>query len=650
MIDGPAETILITIVFAIGGLPLAWPVLRRVAKYSAPLSLLLWLGLSAAVGWGISINTPTTVEEAEVLQRPIVDPEEGYVTADNCASCHPHHHASWHRSYHRTMTQVASPESVHGNFDSFATTIYGRSYELSREGDELWAKWVRPMPAGASEELHRRIELVTGSHHMQIYWTATGKTRELEMLPIVYLKEDGLWVPRRSVFLEPPESGLSEAGRWNQVCIDCHTTRGQQRIRGQHDMDSRVTEFGIACEACHGPAEKHVQLNRDFKRRYVLHRSGERDDSIVNPRHLSPRKSSEVCGQCHVVGGYLPRSDGKSFEPGQDLGEFREVLQFSKPKMIEDIRKRFGEDYLHGLMWNDGEVRVSGREFNGLIDSPCHQHGDEKRMISCQSCHSMHPQDTRPKSLDEWADDQLHPGMRSNAACTQCHSEYRDEPVLVAHTHHAADSAASLCYNCHMPYTSYGLLKAIRSHTISSPNVAKSVETGRPNACNQCHVDRSLGWAAKQLQEWYDIKPPQLSAEEQETSAIVRWSLTGDAAQRALSAWSLGWPNAHEASGTNWIAPHLAILLDDPYDAVRYIAHRSLQRAPGFADFEYDYVSEKAQRSGAAQNVMQFWHQQMIPAPTNATAILIGTNGQYRVDRAAAMLRDRDNRPIIIYE
>ena len=112
----------------------------------------------------------------------------------------------------------------------------------------------------------------------------------------------------------------------------------------------------------------------------------------------------------------------------------------------------------------------------------------------------------------------------------------------------------------------------------------------------------------------------------------------------------MGWPEAQRASGTNWIAPQLAILLDDPYDAVRYIAHRSLTQLPRFRDFKYDYVSDKARRSAAAQHVMQLWHQQANPVTTNSSAILIGTNGQYRVDRAAAMLRGRDNRPIIIYE
>ena len=43
--------------------------------------------------------------------------EQGYVSSSECKSCHEEEHASWHRSYHRTMTQLAAPGSVAGAFD-----------------------------------------------------------------------------------------------------------------------------------------------------------------------------------------------------------------------------------------------------------------------------------------------------------------------------------------------------------------------------------------------------------------------------------------------------------------------------------------------------------------------------------------------------
>jgi len=54
-----------------------------------------------------------------------------------------------------------------------------------------------------------------------------------------------------------------------------------------------------------------------------------------------------------------------------------------------------------------------------------------------------------------------------------------------------------------MPHTSYGLLKGIRSHQINSPTVKASLATGRPNACNLCHLDKTLAWSGQKLNEWY---------------------------------------------------------------------------------------------------------------------------------------------------
>ena len=47
--------------------------------------------------------------------------------------------------------------------------------------------------------------------------------------------------------------------------------------------------------------------------------------------------------------------------------------------------------YLPGTFWSDGMVRVSGREFNGLVDSPCFAGAtDPERTLTCTSCHTLH--------------------------------------------------------------------------------------------------------------------------------------------------------------------------------------------------------------------------------------------------------------------
>jgi hypothetical protein len=289
-----------------------------------------------------------------------------------------------------------------------------------------------------------------------------------------------------------------------------------------------------------------------------------------------------------------------------------------------------------GSYWSDGMVRVSGRDFSAMKNSPCYQRGE----LSCLSCHSMHSYNS--------TDDQLAPRRENNSACIQCHTTYAAK--LEQHTHHRADSSGSLCYNCHMPHTTYGLVKAIRSHQIDSPSVQSSLNTGRPNACNLCHLDRSLGWSAQYLQQWYSRPQPNLTSEQQETSAAVNWLLSGDAGQRALVAWHLGWEPAQQASGRDWLAPYLAELLTDPYSVVRLIAHRSLRQLPGFENFSYDYSGPEAGRTRASASVLQSWSTARKPDAQARPAVLLNSSGTMDREKFSSLLLRRNQRPLELLE
>src|SRR5262249_44698599 len=205
-------------------------------------------------------------------------------------------------------------------------------------------------------------------------------------------------------------------------------------------------------------------------------------------------------------------------------------------------------DYFSNRFWGDGMIRVTGREFNGLQTSPCFRGGK----FSCVSCHEMHLEDPRQVSLKKWAGSgQLKAKMDTDEACLQCHETMRQQ--ISNHTHQSAQSPGSRCYNCHMPRTTYGLLHAMRSHQVSSPTVRESIDLGRPNACNLCHLNQTLAWTAEKLQTWFNQPVPSLSEDDQKIAAAVQWIMKGDAGQRALLAWGMGWKPAQEISGQDWL-------------------------------------------------------------------------------------------------
>ena len=126
-------------------------------------------------------DLPTTAKLAAF--RPIEVPDHGYVGSDACLDCHPQNHATWFASYHRTMTQVAKPDVVLGDFNDVKLSQDGRDYHLRKVDDVCWVEMLDPAAipgtAAASQRVQRPIVMSTGSHHMQAYWFPFGVRRTL---------------------------------------------------------------------------------------------------------------------------------------------------------------------------------------------------------------------------------------------------------------------------------------------------------------------------------------------------------------------------------------------------------------------------------------------------------------------------------------
>eukprot|EP00913_Durusdinium_trenchii_P028512 g26740.t1 len=550
-----------------------------------------------------------------------------YITSAGCRECHSAQYESWHDSYHRTMTQKASVTSVVAPIDDVTVSSRGRSYRFYRKGDQFRVQMVDPdwevqrllnrQPIDGVPDIptvDREIVMTTGSHHYQAYWIKGRFGNELRQVPFVYHIATKQWIPREDSFLQL-SSHEREFALWNDNCIDCHAVGGYPGFNeSQNQFESRFVELGIACESCHGPGGRHAEAHRRGKLPRGKADAGQVDSFIVNPAKLDNRRSAAVCGQCHVDSyarqhvNWNKEGYTKTFRPGELLDESRVVVRYEQAKKLADDREIGNRlDPGDSSFWKDGTHRVGGREYNGLIESACYQKGK----LSCLSCHSLH-------NYQE-PNDQLKRTMSGNASCLQCHEDYADK--IAEHTHHPENSSGSQCQNCHMPHTTYALFKGIRSHRIDSPSTRRMAEAKRPNACNLCHIDQTLEWTVKNLHRWYNQPEVTLGEDDRTVAASLLWMLKGDAAERAIAVWNVGWKPAREAGGGDWVIPYVAELLDDPYAAIRFMAARTLENSGVKLDPKFTFIGPRADRRRERERIVDEIVRNPAPAGLYCDAI-----------------------------
>src|SRR5262249_31548481 len=130
-------------------------------------------------------------------------------------------------------------------------------------------------------------------------------------------------------------------------------------------------------------------------------------------------------------------------------------------------------------------------------------------------------------------------------------------------------------------------------------------------------------------------------------AASIQWILKGDAGLRALIAWHMSWEPARAVSGTDWMAPYLGTLLDDPYKAVRFCAERTLRALPGFEGLSYDFLAPESERRAAREWAEPRWSA--LGPPPDAAAVLV-EHGALREGEFSRLLGLRDQKDMSLSE
>ena len=482
-----------------------------------------------------------------------------WITSRECRVCHPLHHDSWARTYHRTMTTPATPEHVGAPIEDTTLNVYGIPVRFQRRGDRYFV--TLPYLDG---KIHTfPIRFFIGSHRMQQF--AIDVNGVIHRIPVFYSIQDRRFFPIPEAFFRrerPPgmESFLDGYGLWNVNCIFCHNTGPHPNLDPQLKVyRSTVEELGIACEECHAPGRTHARKNRNPLRRLLFTYFRKKDPTIVHPEKLPPLRAVQVCGQCHGqrlphplnrIGELITRGD--PYIPGEDL------FTYYKPLAPDDTLPDY--KLFHLRFWKDGTPRLTAYELQGLLAAPCFLNQRPGEPFTCTTCHRAHEGD--PAGM-------IPPEMRTDLACTQCHQTYADPETRRAHTHHPPEVR---CQDCHMPAIVYGVMSIHPSHRIENPDPTVTARWGRPNACNLCHLDKSVFWATEEVHRLWGLPvmgPPDPRFQMPEA---LRGFGEGDVVYRVilvehLKRWDLRTP---------WVQQVLKEALRDPYPIVRTFARRVL--------------------------------------------------------------------------
>lgn len=580
------------------------------------------------------------------VAAPVVVADSEYVQSDTCVRCHPGHFASWHRTFHRTMTQAASPQSIVGDFNAASYTYDGVTSRFFRKGDDYMVETLDQDGTIKAFKVDRTV----GSRRIQQYVTRLGD--RYIRLPLAWNITEQRWFHLNGGFLDPDDTDFNKhLAVWDANCIFCHNTKPKPG----YDVDrqtfaSSVKQLGISCEACHGPASEHIARNANPARRYFLYATGKSDPTIVNPAKLPPDRQLQICGHCHGQRTPEPLArirdfmvNGDPFTPGDDLGQYTKPIWRDSHLEGVDLSLRF---------WKDGTPRLTAYEYQGLLMTRDYREGG----LTCLNCHNAHGGD--PKGM-------IDEDKRGAAACLACHAAIGED--IPSHTKHAASSSGSRCYACHMPKIAYGILEVHPTHRIQKPDPSRAWTFDMPEACTLCHTNQTALWAAESVARSYGVSygaappPDRISVAEN-----VRAMLAGDVVQRAVAVMAMG-DDASYASDPRerlWAVPFLLLEMDDSYGAIRHFAYRSLVRLVERAGQQHREISDsvahipkfdpQATKTVRADviSVWQAWWRSLdkshIPHP--GSAVPLGPDLQPDSVVVERLMAARDNRSISIGE
>lgn len=386
-----------------------------------------------------------------------------FAGSESCRQCHEKFYTLWETSHHGKAMQPVDSSFISQLVQHVNPVKVGEYlYQVVVSNDSLFYNELR-----TDGTIHRTMPVTwaLGGKNVVYFLTPWEKGR-LQTLPLAYDLNRKEWYdnPRSGIrdFVEPgmQDSALNwthSLYTFNTTCHSCHVSQFERNYNSESDTyHTTWNEPGINCETCHGPSKEHNDVCIAAAAKGVT----PDDLKIISTKHFTPDQHNSSCASCHAK--MIPLTE--KYLPGEPFYNHFNLITLEDPDYYPDGRD-LGENYTH-TTW---------------IQSKCAQGTG----LHCVTCHTS---SGRYRFKGELA----------NNACVSCHAA--NVKNFEAHSHHKPESGLE-CVSCHMPKTEFA--RMIRSdHSMRPPMPAATIAFGSPNACNNCHNDKTPQWANKHVTSW----------------------------------------------------------------------------------------------------------------------------------------------------
>ena len=493
-----------------------------------------------------------------------------FVGSETCAACHRAEAELWHVSQHKQAMDRATDKSVLGDFSNATFNYYGVKSRFFRKDGKFLVETDGPDGKLATFE----VKYTFGINPLQQYLVEfpDGRLQALSLAWDSRPKEQG---GQRWFHLYPDEeikhddilhwTKLNQ--NWNFMCSECHSTGVRKNYDAANDrFNTTWAEISVGCETCHGQGSHHVAWARDQQSWWPFGKHEDKSEALAvrfdersditwrqdprtgNPqRNFTPpilRKEVETCGLCHARRAEF----SEDWVPGQWLSDTHVVSELSR-----------------GLYHADGQMQDEVYNYGSFKQSKMFAAG-----VTCSDCHDPHSAKLKASA---------------DGVCLRCHSS--GKYATAAHNHHDAAKVPVGCVSCHMPTRTYMVIDPRHDHSLRIPRPDLSVKLGTPNACNDCHTEKSAEWAASAIESWYG--PNREGFQSYADAFHAAWTDQPDAAKLLAAVAADGnAPAFARASALTDLAPSLSPAngnlarggLSDPDPMVRIGALDMLENVP----------------------------------------------------------------------